>query len=65
MPASVSSLQPLQAVVESIFTSRRISRQDQEMLMSLLLAKEDLSMEERALIDEIFNGLRRGILRVG
>ncbi len=65
MPAPVSSLQPLQTVVESIFTSRRISRQDQEMLMSVLLAKEDLSMEERALIDEIFKGLRRGTLRVG
>jgi len=65
MQGPVSLLPPLQTVVETIFMTRRISRQDQEILMSLLLAKEDISMEERALIDEIFNGLRRGTLRVG
>lgn len=65
MQAQVSSLPSLQTVVETIFATHRIRRQDQEMLMSLLLAKEDISLEEKALIDEIFEGLRRGTLRVG
>ncbi|WP_448563898.1 hypothetical protein [Trichothermofontia sp.] len=65
MQAQSSSLPSLHAVVETIFTTHRIRRQDQEMLMSLLLAKKEISMEEKALIDQIFEGLRRGTLRVG
>jgi hypothetical protein len=54
----------VEQVFERILTSRRISRADQQLLMSALLAKDSLDREEESLIDEIFDGLKRGLLRV-
>jgi hypothetical protein len=51
-------------LVDLIFTSHRITRQDQQMLMNALLSKDSLTMEEHLLIDRVFDGLRRGLLRV-
>jgi len=50
----------LQAVVDRILTSRRITRVDQRLLVSLA----NLSREEQALLNEVFDRLRRGLLRV-
>jgi hypothetical protein len=51
-------------LVDQIFTSHRITRQDQQTLMNALLSKNSLTMEEHLLIDRVFDGLRRGLLRV-
>jgi len=51
-------------LVDLIFTSHRITRQDQQTLMNALLSKDSLTMEEHLLIDRVFDGLRRGLLRV-
>jgi hypothetical protein len=51
-------------LVDQIFTSHRITRQDQQTLMNALLSKDSLTMEEHLLIDRVFDGLRRGLLRV-
>lgn len=50
----------LQDVVDRILTSRRITRLDQRLLVSLA----NLSHEEQALLNEVFERLRRGLLRV-
>lgn len=51
-------------LVDQIFTSHRITRQAQQTLMNALLSKDSLTMEEHLLIDRVFDGLRRGLLRV-
>lgn len=51
-------------MVERIFASRRITRADQQRFMSVLLSKDTLTMEEHEQIDRVFDGLRRGVLRV-
>lgn len=56
--------QSVREVVERIFSSRRITRADQHRFMSALLSKDSLSIEEREQIDRVFEGLRRGLLRV-
>lgn len=50
----------LQDVVDRILTSRRITRVDQRLLISLA----NLSRDEQALLNEVFDRLRRGLLRV-
>lgn len=50
----------LQDVVDRILTSRRITRVDQRLLISLA----NLNREEQALLNEVFDRLRRGLLRV-
>ncbi|MBW4473415.1 MAG: hypothetical protein KME45_24020 [Stenomitos rutilans HA7619-LM2] len=50
----------LQDVVDRILTSRRITRLDQRLLVSLA----NLSREEQAVLNEVFDRLRRGLLRV-
>lgn len=60
MQAQVLSTSPVQAVVDRILSSRRITRQDQRSLLSL----SNLSREEQRLIDQVFDRLRMGLLKV-
>lgn len=50
----------LQDVVNRILTSRRITRVDQRLLVSLA----NLSRDEQTLLNEVFDRLHRGLLRV-
>jgi hypothetical protein len=54
----------LEAVLQRIFSIRRITRQDQELLMSTLLSKEGLDENERTQITRVFDGLRSGFIKV-
>lgn len=54
----------LAQIVEQIFRTHRINRADQALLMAALLDKELLSPEDKRLVDQVFDGLNRGILRV-
>ncbi len=51
-------------VVERMFTFRQISRIDQKLLMSALLSKDSLDDTERNLVNQVFDALKRGFLRV-
>lgn len=54
----------LEQVVERIFTTHRITRGDQQLFMKTLLSKDELSPHEQQHIDRVFDGLRRGLIRV-
>lgn len=56
--------QPLAQIVEQIFRTHRINRADQALLMSALLDQELISAEDKRLVDQVFDGLSRGLLRV-
>ena len=60
MSVQALPLPTLQEVVNQILTSRRITRFDQH----LLLAARSLSGEEQRLINQVFDRLRAGFLRV-
>ncbi len=50
----------LQQVIDRILSSRRITRLDQ----SLLMALGCVNAEEQRLINQVFDSLRKGLLRV-
>ncbi|ABA21277.1 conserved hypothetical protein [Trichormus variabilis ATCC 29413] len=54
----------LETVFERIFTIGRISRRDQQLLMSTLLSKEGLSEGEQQQISRVFTALQNGLLKV-
>ncbi len=58
-PASIES-SPLQSVVDRILRSRQITRLDQ----CLLLAVSDTTADDQRLINQVFDRLRQGRLRV-
>ena len=44
----------VERLVNQIFSSRKITRNDQRLLMSLLLSKDTLTSEEHCYIDQVF-----------
>lgn len=56
---------PTEKIFERIFTTRQITRFDQRLLMSALLNKDSLNEKEQALIDRVYDYLKRGLLWVG
>lgn len=64
LPSASFPTTSLQQLVEQIFETRRITRGMQHTLMATILSKSLLSYEEQALVDRVFEALRRGILRV-
>nr|WP_193195898.1 hypothetical protein [Nostoc sp. MG11] len=54
----------LEILLEHVFTIRRITRQDQQLLMSTQLSKEGLNEEERLQISRVFDALQKGLLKV-
>ena len=59
-----TTVSQIELIVERIFLTHRIDRQDQTLLMSALLSKNTLTHEDRRLVERIFNALHRGELRV-
>lgn len=59
-----SSKSSFTEVIDRIFSTHRITRNDQQLLMKTLLAQDILSSYEREQIDRVFDALRRGLLRV-
>ncbi len=55
---------PIQQIAARIIDSRRISRTDQQTLMSALLSSDSLSPEEQNLIQQIYQDLKIGLIRV-
>jgi hypothetical protein len=59
MQAPPSTIE-LESVVERILTSRRITRADQHLLLTL----HSLTSQERALINRVFDRLQMGMIKV-
>lgn len=55
---------PVEIIVERIFAFRQITRLDQLLLMKSLLIKDSFNEKEQNLINEIFQGLQSGLIRV-
>lgn len=55
---------PIQEVAQRIIGMRQISRLDQRLFMSALLSKHSLSIEEQNLVEQIYQGLSLGWIRV-
>jgi hypothetical protein len=53
----------LEKTIEKIFNTRRITRDDQQLLMSLF-SKGRLSATDKDLIDRVYEALHQGCLRV-
>jgi hypothetical protein len=60
MQEPVASAFSIESIVEKILRSRRITREDQH----LLLTPHPLNVQEQRLIDQVFDRLRSGFLRV-
>ena len=54
----------VEKLIERIFKFRQITRLDQELLMSNLLAKDALSDTEYQLVNRVFDALQQGRLNV-
>ncbi|HEY9652887.1 MAG TPA: hypothetical protein V6C95_19675 [Coleofasciculaceae cyanobacterium] len=52
------------AIADRIIASRRITRTDQNILMSALLSSDTLTPEEQNLVQQIYKDLRLGLIRV-
>jgi polyphosphate kinase 2 (PPK2 family) len=53
----------LERTIEELFASRRLTRRDQEKLMSLF-SQRDLSAKDAMLINRVYDALNQGRLRV-
>ncbi|NET00266.1 MAG: hypothetical protein F6K62_18740 [Sphaerospermopsis sp. SIO1G2] len=54
----------IEAILERIFANRRITRQDQDIMMSNLIAQENLSENNIKQINQVFDALKRGMIKV-
>jgi hypothetical protein len=54
----------LREVVKSILSHRSINRTDQKVFMSALLSKDKLSLEDQKIIDQVYQGLQSGLIKV-
>ena len=59
-----ASTQSLESLMQTILTRRRINRETQQTLMASLLGKTQLNSNEQAQVQEIFEAINQGRLRV-
>lgn len=55
---------PIQQIAQRIIGMRQISSIDQRLFMSALLSKHAMSLEEQNLVEQIYQGLSLGWIRV-
>jgi hypothetical protein len=55
---------PVHQVANRIIGLRKITRIDQHLFMSAVLSKKSLSPEEQNLVEQVYQGLHRGWIRV-
>ena len=63
IPVLVSQVK-VEDLVSQIVQSRKITRAFQHRLMSSLLSQDSLDEKDRILIDKVFDGVRKGFLKV-
>lgn len=59
-----TSTPTLASLVDQIFADRRITRQVQQDLMQVLLGKAQISSQEQAIAQRLFEAIQQGRLRV-
>lgn len=59
-----TSINPLKELVEQIWISRTITREEQARLMELVMEDGQVSPEEKSLMDKVWKGLTDGRIRV-
>lgn len=64
MLKSTAKAQSLESLMQTILTRRRINRETQHTLMASLLGKTKLNSHEKAQVQEIFEAITQGRLRV-
>jgi hypothetical protein len=55
---------PVEQVANRIICLRKITRIDQHLLMSALLSKKSLSLEEQNLVERVYQALNKGWIKV-
>lgn len=55
---------PVKQVANRIIYLRKITRVDQQLFMSAVLSKKSLSPEEQNLVEQVYQGLNMGLIRV-
>ncbi len=55
---------PVEQIAHRIISLRKITRVDQHLFMSAVLSKKSLSAEEQNLVEQVYQGLNRGWIRV-
>jgi hypothetical protein len=61
---TISNDNSVKILVDNIFRTHRLSRVDQQTLMSFLLSKEMITGDENKLINSVFDAVRQGRVRV-
>lgn len=59
-----TTTQSLETLMSNILSRRRINRETQQMLMASLLGKAQLSGNEQAQVEKIFEAITQGRLKV-
>jgi len=54
----------LKSLIDEIFSRRRISRQVQHELMQILLSQPNLTGQEQAMANRVFEAIQQGRLRI-
>ena len=55
---------PVEHIANRILSLRKITRIDQQLFMSSVLSKTSLSPEEKILVEQVYQGLSNGFIRV-
>lgn len=55
---------PVEQIANRIISLRKITRIDQHLFMSAVLSKKALSPEEQNLVEQVYDGLNRGWIKV-
>lgn len=55
---------PVEQIANRIICLRKISRIDQHLFMSAVLSKKFLSPEEKNLVEQVYQGLNKGWIKV-
>lgn len=61
---NMGSQDTIEDVARRILDTRRITRTDQNSLLSITLSQVTLKSQEKLLVDKVFDGLKLGILKV-
>jgi transcriptional regulator CtsR len=59
-----SKTEALKSLIDDIFAQRRISRQVQHELMQILLSQPNLTSQDQAMANRVFEAIQQGRLRI-
>jgi hypothetical protein len=54
----------VESILQRIFAIRQINRTDQHTLMATLLSKDSLSEKDQRQINQVYEGIQKGLIRI-